>query len=418
MEQQKFSLKFTDPSLEEAYWYQKNAALVPVLRNGLFQSLIFWTLGAIAFYWFDPASYTPLSLIILIVVMPTFLSMLWIIKGKKHVGLTHTLAVFSNIVAVGLIIYIGYVIPDKVYPVMVGMFFAIFFGLYLYRFSKISTLFLVLAYSVGFGLLLLNHASLKGIDLVIAVVYSINFSIFSIISSHVAEKKDRELFTLQRLVEKERDRSEKLLLNILPSDISLRLKKGDRTIADNYNQATILFADIVGFTALSDQMEPDKLVDLLNHIFSSIDRAVTDRGLEKIKTIGDAYMVAGGLYQDDSGAEDIAYLAFDILDFFNNDPLVDQFGLDIRIGFHTGPVTAGVIGLIKFSFDLWGDTVNVASRMESNSMPGRITVSEETRNLLSTRFSFEARPPIDMKGKGEMKTYFLISPKDHNSPPK
>jgi len=145
---------------------------------------------------------------------------------------------------------------------------------------------------------------------------------------------------------------------------------------------TVLFADIVGFTTLSSQMEPGKLVHLLNHIFSNFDQMAEEYQLEKIKTIGDAYMIVGGLKTDSSGVEDIARLALDMNQFFKNDALIHQFDLQIRIGFHTGPVTAGVIGLTKFSFDLWGDTVNTASRIESNSEPGKINVSEESKKLL------------------------------------
>lgn len=203
--------------------------------------------------------------------------------------------------------------------------------------------------------------------------------------------------------------TERLLLNILPEPIANRLKQHEGIIADDFAEVTVLFADIVGFTPLSASMSPIALVDLLNQIFSAFDHLCERHGLEKIKTIGDAYMVVGGLPTPRSDhAETIAQMAIDMqveIALFNAKNNKD---FSIRIGIHSGPVVAGVIGIKKFIYDLWGDTVNLASRMESHGLAGQIQVSDVTYELLKDKFLLQKRSPIQIKGKGEMTTYFLL----------
>ncbi|MBD0307820.1 MAG: MASE1 domain-containing protein [Microcoleus sp. T1-bin1] len=206
----------------------------------------------------------------------------------------------------------------------------------------------------------------------------------------------------------EQEKSDRLLLNILPQAIAERLKQDQSIIADTFAEVTVLFADIVGFTQISAQISPSELVSLLNEIFSTFDRLAEKHGLEKIKTIGDAYMVVGGLPMPRSDhAEAIAEMALDmqqaIADFSNT----HTQDFRIRIGINSGPVVAGVIGIKKFIYDLWGDTVNTANRMESHGLPGCIQVTEATYQQLQEKYSFENRGAIEVKGKGEMTTYLL-----------
>ncbi|MFP4220627.1 MAG: adenylate/guanylate cyclase domain-containing protein [Phormidium sp.] len=207
----------------------------------------------------------------------------------------------------------------------------------------------------------------------------------------------------------EKQKSEHLLLNILPQAIVDRLKQLESAIADRFDDTTVMFADIVGFTALSSQISPIEVVDILNQIFSVFDRLADKHGLEKIKTIGDAYMVAGGLPIPRSDSpKAVANMALDMLEAMADFQPAGNSPLEIRIGVNTGPVVAGVIGIKKFIYDLWGDTVNVASRMESTGLPGRIHVSETTYLRLQNHFEFEERGLIPIKGKGTMKTYWLL----------
>ena len=218
---------------------------------------------------------------------------------------------------------------------------------------------------------------------------------------------DREAEYLAQ-IEAERENSERLLLNILPMPIAERLNRGESTIADSFAEVSVLFADVVDFTRLSAQTSPSDLVHLLNRVFSAFDGLSEKHGLEKIKTIGDAYMVVGGLPSPrEDHAEAIADMAMDMqveLAKLNAD-MGQAIGL--RVGINTGPVVAGVIGTKKFIYDLWGDAVNTASRMESSGVQGSIQVTEATYEKLRDKYAFEARGTIEIKGKGPMMTYFL-----------
>ncbi|NET60213.1 MAG: PAS domain S-box protein [Symploca sp. SIO2E6] len=208
----------------------------------------------------------------------------------------------------------------------------------------------------------------------------------------------------------EKNKSEKLLLNILPQPIAEQLKQAQGSLAQQFDQVTILFADIVGFTPMSNQMRPLELLDFLNQIFSAFDQLADKHGVEKIKTIGDAYMVAGGLpVPQDNHAEAIADMALDMQQAITNFQVQQGKSFQIRIGINTGPVVAGVIGTKKFIYDLWGDAVNVASRMESSGKPGKIQVTATTYEHLKDKFVLEKRGAIAVKGKGEMTTYWLLA---------
>ncbi|HBB31193.1 MAG TPA: diguanylate cyclase [Cyanobacteria bacterium UBA8803] len=210
----------------------------------------------------------------------------------------------------------------------------------------------------------------------------------------------------------EQEQSKRLLLNILPEPIAEQLKQTESTIADSFEEVTVLFADIVGFTELASICSPTQLVELLNQIFSAFDEVSECYGLEKIKTIGDAYMVVGGLPRPrPDHAEAIAQMALDMQKIINHFNQQNHQALSIRIGINTGPVVAGVIGIKKFSYDLWGDTVNTASRMESQGIANQVQVTEATYQRLKDKFIFEERGLITVKGKGEMMTYFLIGKK-------
>ena len=227
------------------------------------------------------------------------------------------------------------------------------------------------------------------------------------------EKAALRLDEAHRLLQAEQERSEKLLLNILPGSIAERLKNSSQTIADGFADVTVMFADIVNFTRVAEGLTPQQVFAMLNRIFSSFDELAEKYGMEKSKTIGDAYMVAGGLNGDSAEYSDaIADMALDMRDLLHRDFNVNQMHLEVRIGIGTGPVVAGVVGKKKFIYDLWGDTVNIASRITSEGVPGMIQVDEVTYRRLSGRYDFHDPQTIYLKGKGNMVVYRLIGRKE------
>ena len=225
-----------------------------------------------------------------------------------------------------------------------------------------------------------------------------------------AMRNRRALDRANRLLLAERERSERLLLNVLPGPIATRLKQGDEVIADRFPEVTVLFADLVDFTRRSQDITPERVVLVLDDLFTAFDGLAERLGLEKIKTIGDAYMVVGGLPEPrPDHAQAVAEMALALREEVvrHRDPAGRP--LSLRIGIDTGPVVAGVIGRRKFSYDLWGDTVNTASRMESTGTAGCIQVTERAYQRLRGCYRFERRGPVQVKGKGVLDTWFLVA---------
>jgi len=234
------------------------------------------------------------------------------------------------------------------------------------------------------------------------------------LQQHLAILRDiTERKQAEELLRSEREKAERLLLNILPEPIATRLKDKESNIAESFAEVTVLFADIVDFTKLSVRISPTELVSLLNQIFSLFDHLAEQHGLEKIKTIGDAYMVVGGLPIPCSNhAKAIADMALDMQKAIAQFNTESDEQISMRIGINTGPVVAGVIGIKKFIYDLWGDTVNTASRMESHGLKGGIQVTAATYEILQDEYFLEERGIIHVKGKGDMMTYLLKGKKE------
>lgn len=229
-------------------------------------------------------------------------------------------------------------------------------------------------------------------------VLSLIFGIYAFSTIHHAEQE----------VSREKEKTERLLLNILPSPVAERFKNDQSFLAQGYPSVSVLFADIVGFTNFSERVSPGELVKFLNAVFSRFDGLTEAFGLEKIKTIGDAYMVAGGVpVASDNHLQKICQMAIKMQEAIREIKSPDGAPTRIRIGISTGPVTAGVIGVKKFIYDLWGDTVNTASRMESHAASGSIQITEQVYELIKNEFECTPRGVIQVKGKGEMLTYFL-----------
>ena len=231
--------------------------------------------------------------------------------------------------------------------------------------------------------------------------------VFTLLAVFARERRDA-LAALRQ----EQAKAENLLLNILPRSIADKLKAQTQPIADHFESASILFADVADFTPWSERLPPAEVVGYLDHLFSHFDELAERWGLEKIKTIGDCYMVAAGVPTPrPDHARALALMALDMLEAMRSNGDVGHLGLELRVGINSGPVVAGVIGRKRFLYDLWGDTVNTASRMESHGTPGRIQITRATYELLADEFQCEPRGTIAVKGKGEVEAWYLIGPR-------
>jgi adenylate cyclase len=251
------------------------------------------------------------------------------------------------------------------------------------------------------------------------VFFALNFIaistiIYLLLRRSIAERRKTldSLELAHKQIQIEQERSEKLLLNILPGSIADRLKTSDKTIADGFADVTVMFADIVNFTQVAANMSPSQVFAMLNRIFSAFDELAEQYGLEKIKTIGDAYMVAGGLDDNVTNySAAIADMALAMRDLLRRDFAINSSHLEVRIGIGTGPIVAGVLGKKKFIYDLWGDTVNIASRITSEGVPGMIQCDTMTYHRLASSFDFHEPQSIYLKGKGNMTVYRLVGRK-------
>jgi guanylate cyclase len=254
--------------------------------------------------------------------------------------------------------------------------------------------------------------------MIVPLLFVLNLGTVSGIAFFLLYYFVREKNRAYQLLNLEQERSEELLLNVLPREIAPRLKEGGQTIAEHFDSASVLFADIVGSTALFADMEPGEIVDWLNEVFSAFDTLLEKYGLEKIRTIGDNYMVASGVPSPrPDHARALALMALEMCEQLQRIPARNGRRIAFRMGMNSGPLVGGVIGKTKFHYDLWGDTVNTASRMESHGEVGKIQVTQQTYELLKDEFGFEPRGPIPIKGKGDMQTWYLLGRREAEPTP-
>ena len=235
-------------------------------------------------------------------------------------------------------------------------------------------------------------------------------------------RRNKFISKTKAIIEKERNRSDQLLLNILPEETAVELKDSGKVKSKRFDSVSVLFADFVGFTKYSERLSPEEVVDSVDFYFSKFDEIIEKYGLEKIKTLGDCYMCAGGLpFPVKDHAHKMVLAAFEMLEFVRtfkarSELEFEEINFDIKVGINSGPVVAGVVGTKKFAYDIWGDTVNIASRMESHSEPGQVNISESTCKLISNDFKCEYRGEIEVKNKGRMKMYYVRALKDDARP--
>ena len=415
---QQRTLRFPKP-LEAAFqdFYFHN--FLGTNRLGLIVGLIMWSLFGIIDLYAMPLNYTQtwvirfgfVAPIIILVIVASFLPFYsrWMRLSTALITLTSALGTIAMvrlatpgemgyyyyIYGLTVILVFLYTFPGAQFWISLGITLAILLAA-------------PLAYTARFDFLA-NPVSRITFGLLLA--FLITLGVVGLIGNYFYELSVRRNFIQRLIIEKEEERSNRLLLNVLPAPIAERLKRGEAA-ADFYPAISVLFADIVSFTPLSAGLPPAEVVHLLNHVFSTFDELTEMCTLEKIKTIGDAYMVVSGMpVPRPDHARALADLALEMQEAVAGLALPEAENLQVRIGMHTGPVVAGVIGWRKFAYDLWGDTVNIASRMESHGLPGKIQVSEAFYQLLKDQYIFEERGEIDVKGKGMMKAYLLVERK-------
>jgi class 3 adenylate cyclase len=246
-------------------------------------------------------------------------------------------------------------------------------------------------------------------------------SFFIIVIALGLYRRNNYIKKTNKIISNEKERSDKLLLNILPEKTAQELKDHGRVKAKRFDSVTVLFSDFKGFTHYAENLEPEELVNTVDYYFSKFDEIVEKYGLEKIKTVGDAYMVAGGLpFVTEDHAIKMTKAAFEMVEFVNSskESNLTSASFDIRIGINTGPVVAGVVGSKKFAYDIWGDTVNIAARMETNSEPGKINISENTYHIIKSEFNCTYRGELEVKNRGKLKMFFVSETVQKHSDPK
>jgi class 3 adenylate cyclase len=413
----RWGLRFARSATEADYRAWQVRTGIPFARAALIASLISWMLALGAVGLADRAAFARAATWIIAVMMPALLGALAITYRPRLLQwVAPSIAVVDSVaglVLVGLCAGLLDMLQLSALPAVAIFYFATVFRLRP-----------ELAFAAGLPVLVFDQvlfvqgflAGHLGGKVLIAYSFSlwIHFGVGTLACA-VADRFSRDAYRQERIVEqqreiiqRERERSDGLLRNVLAEAIAERLKKNPARIAEHFDEVTVLFGDIAGFTPMSAGMAPAELVAELDEIFSRFDDIAHRHGLEKIKTIGDAYMVVAGVpVARADHAEAIAEMALEMRDAIASCAFSGGRRLEMRIGIHSGPVVAGVIGKKKFTYDLWGDTVNTASRMESHGLEGKVHVSEATADRLRQRFALTARGPVQIKGKGEMRTWFL-----------
>lgn len=403
------SLRFEDPDLEAQFQDEEGRAGLAGYRIITGASVLLWLLAAFliplatdipwAASWAVGGSMATLGLV-------CFIASVWARTMNRQHGLASLLTT-ANGLAILALAAVGETVSG----------FAVSGIMLLYMFGFVSRTRFVFAAArtgvIAVGFIVVWAAYPGPETLLLDAFFLAAASAGSLIGLRLIEQNRRQVWHQQMVIERqaaaievERAESERLLLNVLPESVSKRLRRGENPIADDFAEVTVLFADIVGFTAMSTEMSADEVIRLLNGLFSRFDDLVADRGLEKIKTIGDAYMAVGGL-PDPIPDHAIRVLDLAIAMLASTGSGGPFSGIPIRIGIHSGPVAGGVIGTRKFAYDVWGSTVNLASRLQTTGVPQRIHVSQDTRDLSREVFGFEPRQDVELRGVGVRTTYLL-----------
>lgn len=414
---QPFTLRFVDSVLEDSFQQEEGHAGLSGYRIITGATVVLWVLAAVLIPLGTDIS-PELSRVVgggmALVGLACFAASSWATTMNRQHALA-SLLTSAN----GLVILVLATAGDVVQGFAVsGIMLLYMFG-FVSRTRFVFALLRTVVIGIGFGMVWMNYVG-PG-SLLMDGFFLGAASVASLVGLRLLELNRRRVWHQRLVIEEqsaaieiERSESERLLLNVLPAAVSKRLRLGENPIADDFPSVTVLFADIVGFTAMSAALAADEVITMLSGLFSMFDDLVSERGLEKIKTIGDAYMAVGGLPDP---LPDHAVRVVDLAMAMQASTGTSEHfpGMALRIGVHSGPVAGGVIGTRKFAYDVWGTTVNVAARLESAGIPGRIQVSEETRSLTREAFRYELRGEVELRGLGPRTTYLVSERLNHAS---
>jgi class 3 adenylate cyclase len=410
-----FKLKFKDKATERDFSKFYNLETRFFIRSGLINASLVWITGIVLFYVLYNDKFLALTLPILLFILPLKLFIIFTTYSDRFLNHQQWMTAVANSSAGLFVLYITHLIVLNNTITISFLMILVIFCFLIFRLRIIFGLIATLSYVATFQVILLTSELYSTNDaILLSFIIWVTEGVVVVVAL-IIEYSMRTIFQKNRIIEENRKKlllekeiSERLLLNILPIPIARRLRNNEENIADNFECVTVLFADIVGFTDLSNKVAPQELVKILNNVFSKFDDLVDKYGLEKIKTIGDAYMVAAGIPENrEDHAEAIAEFAIDMVSEVSTSTSQSEYPLKIRVGINSGPVIAGVIGKKKFIYDLWGDSVNLAARMESQGMAGEIQVTRANYELIKDKYVFESRGMIDIKGKGQVETFLL-----------
>jgi class 3 adenylate cyclase len=404
---QRFTLRFLDDDLESRYQLEEGASGLAGYRIITGATVVLWATAAILLplgTTIETSVAMTVGIVMAVVGSVCFVASLWSTTMNRQHALASILTSANGLVILALGASTQFINGYAIAAIMLLFLFG-FVSRTRFVYAAIRTGVI----AVGLGVAVVTYSGPD--SLLVDVFFFLIAALASLLGLRLIER-NRRMSWHQRLVieeqtqslEIERAESERLLLNVLPASISARLKNGEYPIADDFPSVSVMFADIVGFTPMASKLSAHEVISMLGDLFSEFDELVAERGLEKIKTIGDSYMAVGGLPEPmDDHAARVVDLAMSLIER----PLASgHFGdLAIRIGIHSGPAAGGVIGTNKFAYDVWGDTVNVASRLEESGVPGRVHVSAETKVLAGAAFEFEPLAPMEIRGVGTMSTY-------------
>jgi adenylate cyclase len=411
-------LRFIDSPTEERYRRYQGSQTMRLLLVGLLTSLVVWGSAHILVAILFPDAFGVISWALFGFMYPLLVVAHLVSRSASLRRFTLHVVMATNIGAALVTVFVLQLWMHQTMLAMAGVIAVIFFGLILYRLGlsqgtvlgAVDSAFYLaaIAFQIGRGEIPVGEGLLSSFCVLLTFFLCVAFAYVMEVASRDAFAQQEIIAAQQKQIEAERAKAESLLRNILPESIAAELKGGREALAQDHANVTVLFADIVGFTSLSETMTPAALVELLDDVFTRFDELSERLGVEKIKTIGDAYMVASGLPEArEDHAQAAVRMGLGMLE--NLREMNEKHGrsLTLRIGIWSGHVVAGVIGKKKFAYDLWGDVVNTAARMESHGVPGAIQIGEPTRRLLGDEWNCEERGVIEIKGTGAMPVWLI-----------